>query len=426
MRLDVFRTALIAFAIALAGCGVPSSHEDGPDAGDTDTGDPIPLTAVDLLVVVDTTIGSINEEPILAQGLFELVGALLHPLPGSTYDAVDDLRVAAITSSMGFSANGEDMDDYWPGTMSPECEGFGDNGLFQDISAPWVELQNDVIPCDESAHQCPPGWACAVEGDAGVEGIGVCHTDEGTEVECPTLAADWAETAGDPPSWDFALQAACLAMQGSTMGGDCGWMQPLQSAATALTRDNQVDFIRDFAVLAIVVSTNEDDCSLEDGPGMFAEEEVANPALMKMNIACGENPVHLFAPSDFYQRFVEARGRWDAVVFVGIVGVPYADQSGAAACQGYGDQLGDCWVQAEMQLVPEQPNAPDDLSWYYRPACTRNEGDVEVTDAWPARRFVELANSTFSSDSYIYSVCNADWSPAFDALSAMIAEKLTP
>jgi hypothetical protein len=51
---------------------------------------------------------------------------------------------------------------------------------------------------------------------------------------------------------------------------------------------------------------------------------------------------------------------------------------------------------------------------------------VQVTDAYPGRRFVELANSYFGGDSYIFSHCNADWSPAFDALGVMIASKLTP
>jgi hypothetical protein len=221
------------------------------------------------------------------------------------------------------------------------------------------------------------------------------------------------------PNADLSAQAACLAMQGTS---GCGWMQPLQSAATALTQESQLDFVRDNAVLAVVVSTNEDDCSLQDGPGMFAEEEIANQSLKQNNLACGNHPEHLLAPSHFFELFNARKANAGAVLFVGIVGVPYGEQTGAAACQGYGDELGDCNAQDEMLLVPEESESG---AWYFRRSCVRVEGDAQVTDAEAPRRFVELAND-FGADSYIYSHCNADWSPAFDALGAMIREKLAP
>lgn len=384
MRCTVYLLPL--FVLAACSGGGSSSPDAGPDAGDTDTGDPIPLTAVDLLVVIDNTTGSGQEEPILAAGLYGFASALLDPPPSSTYPAVDDLRVAAITTNMGLSADGESMDDYWPDAVPSSCSssnGLGDNGRFQDISTASVEFP-----------------------DGGV-------------LDCPALGTAWAETSADSPNADLPAQAACLAMQGTD---GCGWDQQLQSAATALTREDQTGFIRNEAVLAIVVAANEDDCSLENGPGMFAEEEVADMSLGKVNLACGNHEDHLFTPEYFYETFAAARGRSDALAFVGIVGVPYAGQTGAAACQGYGDEIGECNAQEEMQLVPEESESG---MWFFRRACTRSEGDVQVTDAWPGRRFLELANGYFGADSYIYSHCNADWSPAFDALSTMIAGKLS-
>ena len=381
MRSTVYLLPL--FVLAACSGGGSSGPDAGPDAGDTDTGDPVPLTAVDLLVVIDNTAGSSEEEPILAAGLYGFASALLDPPPSSTYPAVDDLRVAAITTNMGLSADGESMDDYWPDNVPSECSGLGGNGRFQDISTASVEFP------------------------------------DGGSVDCPALGTAWAETSADSPNADLPAQAACLAMQGT---GGCGWDQQLQSAATALARGDQKEFIRDDAVLAIVVAANEDDCSLENGPAMFAEDEIADD-YTKWNLACGEHEEHLFTPEYFYETFAAARGRADAVVFVGVVGVPYAEQTGAAACQGYGDQLGDCLDQGEMQLVPEESESG---TWYFRRACTRSEGDVQVTDAWPGRRFVDLANGYFGADSYIYSHCNADWTPAFDALSMMIAGKLAP
>jgi hypothetical protein len=71
-----------------------------------------------------------------------------------------------------------------------------------------------------------------------------------------------------------------------------------------------------------------------------------------------------------------------------------------------------------MQLVPEEVGS----TWLWTPACVREEGNTEVTRAWPARRFVELAQS-FGDRGYVYSICNADWSPAMSELAQLIPLK---
>jgi hypothetical protein len=414
-----------AFAAAVVGCvGVPAENGHGPDAGDTDTGDPIPLTAVDLLVVVDNTDGMMGSQWILESKLFALVGSLMQPLPTSAYAAIDDMHIAAITTNMGFSANGEDMDEYWPGDIVPVCQGFGDDGRFQEIGASSIELSNDTIPCDESGAQCPLDWTCAIGGDAGVdggpdaEGVGVCHTDGSTTVNCPIPSDDgtWFETTPDAPNADLAVQAACLALRGFD---GCGWEQPFASTVRALTREDQADFVRDNAVLAVIAVGDEDDCSMQDGQGMFAEEEVADQSMTKVGLACGNHPENLFPASHFYDVLTGLKPDPSDVVYGAIVGVPWAgeDPEGATACEGFGNQLGDCLAQDAMQLVPEQT---DGNGWWFRAAC-ENSGTYKV--AWPGVRYVELA-SDFGANGYVYSICNEDWSPAFDALGAMIAGKL--
>jgi hypothetical protein len=42
--------------------------------------------------------------------------------------------------------------------------------------------------------------------------------------------------------------------------------------------------------------------------------------------------------------------------------------------------------------------------------------------AWPGRRFVQMAQ-LFGARGYLYSICNADWSPAMTDLAAMIPLK---
>ena len=410
----------LALAVAVAiGCGDAADGGDGgPDAGtdtdtDTDSDSDADLTAVDLLVVVDDSSSMDQEQAILSNGLYGFVGSLLNPLPTAELEAIDDLRIGVVTSDMGFSSAGTNNDEFWPGVIPEMCEGFGDDGAFQAMDVTSVELTNDLMPCDESAAQCPPGWTCQSLDD---DGVGVCHTGGDNTLGCPSLSAPWVETTPGNPDPNLAARTACLAMQGT---GGCGFEQQLASAATALQRDDQSDFVRDRALLAVLVVSDEEDCSMEDGEGLFGEEEIQNQADKKVNIACGNHPKYLYTTSDFYDLYASIKPE-GAVFFAAIVGVPFGDQPGAIECQGFGDEIGDCLVQDEMDLVAEQIAG----TWYFTPACTRTEGPVEVTRAYPGRRYVQLANENFEGMSYVYSICNADWSPAFEAIGTRIGEIL--
>ncbi|MCK9459231.1 MAG: hypothetical protein M0R80_06295 [Proteobacteria bacterium] len=379
---------------------------------------------VDLLVMVDDSGSMRQEQAILATSFFPLVNSLANPIHTEfpetdwPYPAAESLRLAVITSNMGFSSNGESNDDEWPLPLPTECMELGDDGEFQGIEVPVVTIGSGVIPCDATAAQCPQGWSCDGAGDAdGTPGQGVCVGAD-PSVACPGLEALWAETSTGDPDAEFALRAACLGQQGTD---GCGFEQQLASTARALSRDDQEEFIVESHLLAILLVTDEEDCSMKDGAGLFATPEVAEDA-SKLNIACGEHPEFLFDPADFYRSFVDVK-RPDSVVFAAIAGVPWAeeDPAGAAACQGPGHELGDCLAQGSMQLVPEIPEGSTTGNWFYRPACTRYEGVEEVTRASPGRRYVELAHGSFGNMSYVYSICNPDWSPAMTDIAGLIA-----
>jgi hypothetical protein len=350
-----------------------------------------------------------QEQSILATDLFAFTGSLVSPLPTSAYTAIDDLRIAVVTSNMGFSSDGDNNDSYWPYEVPSSCQGFGDNGAFQTITVSSVALTNDVVACDESAAQCPPGWICQnLNGD----GVGVCHTSTDTTIGCPSQSAPWVETTPDAPDPNLAARTACLSVQGT---GGCGFEQQLASAVQALARDDQSDFVRDEALLAVIVVSDEEDCSMADGQALFNEQEIQDNQAMKVNIACGNHPEHLFPMEHFYQELTSHK-QPGAVLFAAIVGVPYQGVE-AEACEGPGDDLDQCLAQGDMQLVEELVAE----TWYFRPACMRYVGDNEVTKAYPGRRYVELANASFGDMGYVYSICNADWSPAFEAIGAKMA-----
>ncbi|HUT79143.1 MAG TPA: hypothetical protein VM285_15705, partial [Polyangia bacterium] len=101
-----------------------------------------------------------------------------------------------------------------------------------------------------------------------------------------------------------------------------------------------------------------------------------------------------------------------------IVGVPKVD-----ACQGAGNQIGQCLQHQDMVLEQVQEETSSGLTWFFRPACNRMEGAVEVTKARPGRRYVSLAQQ-FDNMGYVYSICNQDWSPAMMDIAKLIAENL--
>jgi hypothetical protein len=361
-----------------------------------------------------------EEQETLATSLFTLVNSLTNPLPGWKHQPVDNVRIAVVSSDLGLQWGGNPYEngDGWPGDTPQGCGSVGDNGDFQTYSSgKKIDIQHDTIPCGAGAAHCPTGWTCsATESDE----IGTCQAPggDGSNQNCPGMAAIWAETpigpADGPDSNDeLAFQAACL----STLGTDgCGIEQPLQAAAVALDKPSQADFLRSSFLLAVLAVSDEEDCSIESNE-LFATSEIQDTSLGKINIACGENEQFLHSTETLYDAFVAAKGgREDRLIFAAIAGVP---AGGDSPCQGAGHELGECLGAEEMQKVPVLDNG----LWSYRPACTRYEDNVAVTNAPPGRRYVELAQRA-GPHGYVYSVCNAEWSPAMEDIARLIAESI--
>ncbi|MBW2277493.1 MAG: hypothetical protein JRF63_08380 [Deltaproteobacteria bacterium] len=404
----------LATALTLVAC----RHVEEIDFGGSGTsfdayGDGIPLsygsfTGVDILVVVDNSGSMQDEQEVLATAFFPLVNALTDPLPGWPHDPIDDMRVAVVSSDMGLSwgGNAYENGDGWPGDTPAGCGSVGDNGQFETYgSGKTINLQHDTIPCSEGASQCPTGWECLIpDGD-----VGSCQAPggDGTNQLCPGMDSTWAETPDD----DLAFQVACLSALGTN---GCGFEQQLQAAAVALHREDQQEFVRDGALLAVIEVSDEGDCSIESNE-LFAEPEIQNLSDGKVNIACGNHPGFLYDTSYFTQRFLTAKNdEPGSVLCAAIVGVPIDD-----ACQGTGDQIADCLDHPKMELDVVDEND----AYFFEPACVRWAGDELVTKARPGRRFVDLAQK-FGPGGYTYSICNEDWRPAAEEIATMIVSRL--
>jgi hypothetical protein len=421
---------VLAGALAVVGCwrmqevgpgygADGDADSDGDTDTDADSDSDIPweslYEAVDILVVVDTSYSMIEEHVILSTASFTLINGLIHPLPTSNLPGgLDDLRVAVVSADMGLSWGGNPyvFGDGWPGgDPPPNCDDLGDNGGFKSYSEQkTIGVKDGQIPCDASDVQCPPGWQCE---DFDDDDVGRCSTSGSQQVDCPAIAGDYAQTPlpSDVPNPEMAVQVACLTSLGTS---GCGFEQPLQSMAVGLAKPAQAEFVRPEAMLAVIVVSDEDDCSIATNE-LFAVPEIQNTSAHQNNLACGSYPEHLYTPQSYREALVDGikDGNDDAVLFAAIAGVPPV-----AECEGRGDEIDECLDHEAMQLVPEQI----DGTWFWVPTCTREEDDVEVTRAWPGRRFVELAQQ-FGARGYVYSICNADWSPAMSELAAMIPLK---
>lgn len=161
---------------------------------------------------------------------------------------------------------------------------------------------------------------------------------------------------------------------------------------------------------------------MEDGPSLFATDDIqgTGDGPSRLNVACGNHPEFLYPPSHYFTTYNNVKETSNAVIFAGIVGVPKGD-----TCEGTGDEISSCLDAEDMQLVEVvELNSAGQEAVYFRPACTREVGGEEVTKALPGIRYVELANEEFQRMSYIYSICNEDWSPAMEEISALIASNL--
>jgi hypothetical protein len=365
--------------------GTDAGVDSGSDA-DSGTDTDCHYDGVDLLIMVDNSGSMTEEQALLGEGLYSLVRSMSDPSDGATYAAVDAMRVAVITSDMGVS--------------------YGDDAVVPDVSETPPSLQAYLNTGDNGRFQTDTPASVEIDGGS---------------VPCPAIDAPFVETTNDAPNDALATQAACLAQQGTA---GCGWEQQLQAASVALRREDQHSFLVDHHVLAVLVVSDEEDCSMADAPGLLATEQCQDAT--QLSVACNAygNDQFLFDAGHYYDAYVAAKGTPDAVVFAAIAGVPYGDAPGADACQGKGDAIGDCLDQDAMQMTVYIDVEVGTSISKFEPACERYDGDTLVTNAVPGRRFVSLASDYFGPRGYVSSICNDDWTPAMEEIAKLIGERI--
>jgi hypothetical protein len=353
---------------------------------------------VDMLFVIDTSSSMMQEQASLAEEFPRLMRKLTtgdHDEDGEAeYEPVRDLHLGVVSTNLG---TGE--------TYIGNCGGSGDSGrLLHTPSA---------MGCDRTF---------------------------------PTFLEYKAES-GDPAQ--VATDFACLAQLG-IMG--CGFEQPLESALQALwpSSDPQIRFLSDTdeasygrgdrdnagflrndpkspATLAIVVVTDEDDCSSFD-PWLWQIDDTV-PAddprsASQLNLRCFHSPDSMYDLNRYAIGYRALHGWTGArVLFAAIVGVPVdlvdqialadVDWNDDAEREAHYDKiLGD----ARMQEVPREATPGSGVLTELTPSCESDNGL-----AWPPRRIVSLARE-FGPNSLVQSICGDNLGPPIDIIIRRVLE----
>ncbi|MGE0791573.1 MAG: hypothetical protein AB7S26_38210 [Sandaracinaceae bacterium] len=338
------RFSLLALVL-VAGCA--EDHERDPlydcvvagppDAGAPDDGEPLD---VDLLLMVDNSNSMAEEQVNLAQALPELIRAIVSGdvdgdgVPETT--PARTVRAGVITSDMGTG-----------GFTVPSC-----------LDSMW--------------------------GDDGVLADG----NEGRLDGCSPASGGPRFLTYDPASSltprAFADELACVSVTGT---GGCGFEQPLEAVLKALTPSTSpisffggttghgdgpnAGFLRDDSVLAVVLLTDEDDCSARD-PDLY--NQASTTYLSDVNVRCVLDDEALHPIERYVDGLLALRpGAPGRLVFITIAGVPI-DLSGSREDNLLSD------VRMESTVDPTNPQRLSS-------ACSADTGI-----AYPPRRIVQVSD----------------------------------
>jgi hypothetical protein len=280
---------------------------------------------------------------------------------------------------------------------------------------------------------CQGGTFGSMYGDDGV------LLDRSRQTGC--MASGWPRTfdfvRGTTDPTMFASDVSCVAR---TALGGCGFEQQLEAVLKALSpslpttwtapgyvppvffngtfghadREN-MGFIRENSALAIILVSDEEDCSWTDPELVNQRSTIYDPNL---NLRCFNYPM-VVHPVERYIRgidghsgLVNLRQNPNLLIFAAIVGVPVATVP---------DPLSIDYNRILTDPLMEEVVDPADMT-RLRPSCD----DAARGVAYPPRRIVRVAQGIEQSggSATVQSICQASYAGALDAIIAKIADAL--
>lgn len=353
------------------------------------------IGSVDLLFVIDNSNSMAEEQARLIQELPRLISDLAtgdHDRDGlRELLPVESLHVGIVTSDMGAG----------PSTRVPTCrQGLGDDGILRSMS------RATSAGCSADHPSGVFGFARSVDDTAAFATTLGCVADVGTagcgfeqQLEAPLKAltppsaTTWTRPGYTPPSFVSADGIP------DSIGGN--------GAAPS-----NAGFLRPDSVLAVVLLTDEEDCSVLDY-GVFDRDDTrfTSVPLNRRCHAFGAAALGVVHPvSRYVSGFSGLRGDPSLLVFAGIIGIPPAAESAAAS----GDYAA---VLANPSMIPTVDATGNNLL----PSCTTADGS-----AYPPVRIVETAAGLAAGGAYVSlsSICASSFRPAVAQLASTVAGAL--
>ncbi|MDH3625753.1 MAG: hypothetical protein OES69_10475 [Myxococcales bacterium] len=383
-----------------------------------------PQRALDVLFIIDDSPSMLEEQSKLALQVPRLVNLLLTggidvnmSTPVGEFPAVESLHVGIVTPDLGHST--EPPHGFTPGvhfTPTSLCERNNGNGKagFMQVAGLIDDDDNPSTPRVMCDAQTPPADTFYLDRPTGASmSFDVQFVDD---VECVT---------GQPA--DFI-----------SVGGGCGFEQQLEAILAQDRNGANAGFSRQDALLAVILITDEDDCSTTD-PRIF--DTVPNPGNefqgpfttndeVQFNLRCYEHGTKEGRPSDPLQsieRYVQGiaalKDDPSQVVFAAITGIPEdPDLDGPFPTDV--DRYDAILAHPGMEEIPD-PASADTQTQQLRPACGAGSADGAAA---PGRRVVEVAKGLAEANNgvgtVVESICASDYAPALNAIVERIADAL--
>jgi hypothetical protein len=370
-----------------------------------------PQRALDVLFIIDDSPSMRDEQAKVAEQVPRLVSLLLSggvdtdgvSTPVGEFPAIESLHVGIITPDLGYSTI--PATDYTAGSgpsfdfnPTPACmlnNGNGKAGFMQvnGLSGP------SRVPCEA---QTPP---------------------EGT------LYLNYPEVGFDQN--DFVSDVACVTGQDN----GCGFEQQLESILASDRNTANGGFNRVDALLAVILITDEDDCSTTDPRVFDVEEHSSNPyqgpfadpptnSLVQFNLRCSTHREALQQIQRYVDGIAGLKTDPSQVVFAAITGIPESAALDRENFSSDEDRYRAILEDPDMEEIPD-PATAGTQSQQVRPACTATDGSGAAA---PGVRIVEtalgLSENNTGVGTVVESICAADYAPALNAIVDRIAAAL--
>ncbi|HJX63287.1 MAG TPA: hypothetical protein VJ860_04965 [Polyangia bacterium] len=430
---------IAALPVAFCACTSRSPLEQPPvKTPDADTGQGIdvpgllaPTCALDVLFVVDNSPSMDPKQTALAQSFPQMLQQLQQS-PGG----LPDLHIGVVSSDMGAGSEG----------IGGNCDRpLGDRGLL------WG---NDPTP-----------GAIATVAEAPNNGCGLYS------------GARWIEDIQNPNgvgrqqnyTGNLADVFSCLAKAVGVNG--CGYEHPLQSVRVALNpqggiNDANVGFVRPKGYLAIVLITDEDDCSADvsdvGNNGMFLQRPKGETASMKCAMRgdlCNgavipnydpangysalpgqgfSTPLSNCAPRDqrtpadpAYMPLIPVQAIIDSVnsVHASLNGVDVYKRSErilVSGIIGWPENDDPSTVNFTIGVDATSLPPPQNTYWDYMPICTipsMKAADGNIYKVYGGLRLKKFIDS-FGNNGQRFSICNPDFSDAMTQIGSAIVRAM--